>query len=280
MRSAIMLDIIGSRDYTVEQRGEIQSYIALIRAALNDVFRRELERETDFSAGDEIQGLFRHSWGAYLYVRLFFMLMHPVRLRGGIGVGTWDIRLENAGTTAQDGQVYYRARQAIKDAAEQEMYGTLYCSGGETDAMINSLMAASDTVRGGGSYQNEIALLTELISPLDCKGCIDTGKLPALWDAVKRRREFKYYASFISERSPFDRPCPTEIRPVYVEDDNGYFVTAGKPRGLPVIVSEYMGVSRQSIDKTMKTSNIITSRSLAVSAVRAMKMAWTDTEEE
>lgn len=279
MRSAIMLDIIDSRGYTVEQRGEIQSYINLIRAAMNDVFRRELEREADFSAGDEIQGLFRHPWGAYLYVRLFLMLMRPVRLRGGIGVGSWDVRLENAGTTAQDGQVYYRARQAIKDAEEQELYGTLYCSGGESDAVINSLMASSDTVRGDGAYQNEIALLTELISPIDCGGCIDIDRLPALWDAVKRRREFRYYAPYIPKRSPFDRPCPTEIKPVNAEDDNGYFVTAGKPRGLPVIVSEYMGVSRQSIDKTLKTSNIFTSRSLAVAAVRAMKMAWNDTEE-
>ena len=42
-----------------------------------------------FSAGDEIQGLFYSSEAAYLYFRLFNMLIYPVEVGAGIGVGEW-----------------------------------------------------------------------------------------------------------------------------------------------------------------------------------------------
>ena len=53
----------------------------------------------EFSAGDEVQGLLSSPEAAFLYFRMFSMLISPVKMRAGIGVGEWNIKIENASTT-------------------------------------------------------------------------------------------------------------------------------------------------------------------------------------
>lgn len=108
-----MIDLKNSRSYSIQDRNTIQNSVIESIEILNKIFLKILlKKEVEFSAGDEIQGLFISSKSAYLYSRLFSMLTFPIQIHTGIGLGTWDIVIENASTTAQDGTVYHNARKS------------------------------------------------------------------------------------------------------------------------------------------------------------------------
>ena len=104
-----MVDLKNSRSYNIKDRNNIQNSILSGINILNKIFKNSIEKEVEFSAGDEIQGLFISSQSAYLYYRLFSMLIFPIEIHSGIGYGTWDIVMDNERTTAQDGTVYHNA---------------------------------------------------------------------------------------------------------------------------------------------------------------------------
>ena len=59
--AALMIDLKKSRSYLQWERKLIQHYISDVLEVLNEIFREELVREMEFSAGDEVQGLFDSS---------------------------------------------------------------------------------------------------------------------------------------------------------------------------------------------------------------------------
>ena len=275
MYSVLMMDLKKSRAYSLENREASQDYIFDVCMRLNRVFTGVMK--VDFSAGDELQGLFSSPMEAYLYYRLFSMLIHPVKIRAGIGVGTWDIRIDNAGTTAQDGQVYYRARQAINEADELEGYPILYCSGEKTDTVINSLIGGAAGINERmNSYQNELMLLTELLSPLDTNHKLNTDALLKIGELISHKREVEFYKRELKtdKKYPFDRfnmVYSRVIQPVDVTEINdSFYITSGRQRGLPSKLANIMGISRQSIDKTLKTSDIYVARNMSISALKIM----------
>lgn len=79
-----------SRSYSVEDRNSIQNFIITVIEELNEVFSGSLAKNVEFSGGDEVQGLFLDPEAAYLYFRMFCMLIFPVEIRAGIGVGEWN----------------------------------------------------------------------------------------------------------------------------------------------------------------------------------------------
>lgn len=276
MYSALMIDLKKSKEYSLENREEIQRYIIEVCSRLNKVLPSE--KRMEFSAGDEIQGLFLSPAEAYLYYRLFAMLIYPVKIRAGIGVGSWDIKIHGKGTTAQDGQVYYRARRAINEADELEGYPILYYSGCREDAVINSLIGSA---AGMGDrlnmYQNELMLLAELLFPLDAGGALNTYHLFALKELVEYKREFAFYTEGrrADKKYPFDYCIDYGgqgiVLPVDVaEMDDSFYITSGRQRGLPSKLAYIMGISRQSVEKTLKTASIFVARNMAVSALRVM----------
>lgn len=277
MYSTLMIDLKKSRAYSLENREAIQRYILEVCRKLNKVFSGV--REVGFSAGDEIQGLFNSPAEAYLYFRLFSMLIHPVKIRAGIGVGSWDIKIDNAGTTAQDGQVYYRARRAIKEADELEGYSVLYYSDKRTDTAINSLIGgAAGLGERMNLYQNELMLLTELLFPIDVNGKLNTYHLFAIKELVDYKREYEFYRADrkADRKYPFDSCLDYSfsdlVFPVDVaEMADSFYITSGRQRGLPSKLAHIMGISRQSIEKTLKTANIYVARNMAISAIKVMQ---------
>ena len=138
--SVLMIDLKNSRSYDIQDRKNIQNFIIDRVEILNRIFKNSIEKKVEFSAGDEIQGLFISPKSAYLYSRLFSMLTFPVQTHSGIGYGTWDIVVENGGTTAQDGIVYHNARKAIDEAKNSLEYSVLFYSKNKNDIIINSLI--------------------------------------------------------------------------------------------------------------------------------------------
>lgn len=277
--AVLIIDIKKSRGYSSKKRNEIQNYIFHVILVLNRVFKKALEKDVFFSAGDELQGLFSSVEASYLYFRLFSMLVVPVEIRAGIGVGEWDVVVKNAGTTAQDGSAYHNARHAINATEETLGYSVLLFSGGENDIIINSLLNSTALIINKQSaYQNQVMLLSELLYPVNMYEIIDTNKLKDVIELLARRSETAKIDSLNIDKdhreSLFSRLLHMnfENKPIDVtETSESFFVTEGKVRGLPIQLSEIIGVTRQSADKTIKVANIYEARNLAVATLKYLK---------
>ena len=80
---ALIADIKGSRKYRAEERGYLQDLTNESLLFANELFKEGIEKEVVFSAGDEVQGLFREPATAFLYYRFLCFLLGPGVLRGG-----------------------------------------------------------------------------------------------------------------------------------------------------------------------------------------------------
>ena len=75
-----MIDLKNSRSYSIQDRNNIQNSILNSITTLNKIFKNSIEKEVEFSAGDEIQGLFVSPQSAYLYYRLFSTIIFPIEI--------------------------------------------------------------------------------------------------------------------------------------------------------------------------------------------------------
>lgn len=117
--TALIMDIEKSRQWDTGRRTRIQNRILKNMNVLNRFSRSGIRFEVDFSAGDEVQGLFYTPSAAYLYSRLFRLLLLPVVIRTGLGIGPLTVEIENGRSAMQDGPAYHRAREAEADPAVQ-----------------------------------------------------------------------------------------------------------------------------------------------------------------
>ena len=163
--SALIIDIEKSKTYRLEERNEIQQYMSYCIDKLNDLFKEEIQCNVTFSAGDEMQGLFWNAASAYLYFRLFELLMKPVKIRGGIGIGEWTVKLDTKISTQQDGPAYHRARWAIEDVYRSQLHN-IRINSGENDGMANHLVNAALPLKNQQIYMQNIVLVSlELLYP-------------------------------------------------------------------------------------------------------------------
>lgn len=281
--TALIIDLKKSRGYSNEDRNHIQHFILEIVQLLNNLYSRELVREVDFSAGDEIQGLFYSPEAAYLYYRMLSMWLHPVEIRAGIGVGGWDVQLDNKGTTGQDGTAYHNARYAIKNADDSEGYPVLFFSGSSSDITINTVIGGSASIMSKQSvYQNQIMLITELLFPI-CNYYVRAYDYIPPADIeyfLRLKSAFAHEIENIMRPLPFDRIYGiTEIiDPVNAEDvreETKFYITSGKQRGIPTKLAKIMNISRQTIEKTIKAGSVYTARNMAITAINEItKNRW------
>lgn len=275
--TVIIIDLIKSRSYSVADRNTVQKLIVKAIGALNEVFSGSLARDVEFSAGDEIQGLFLSPESAYLYLRLFCMLISPVEVRAGIGVGEWNIKISNASTTAQDGPAYYNARKAIDNVKDALGYSALLYSGDKNDLIINALLNSAFVLTGNHSvYQNELMLLTELIYPIDYHQAIDYDKINRIFKLVTLKKH-SYYTFYKKSKSvkkhPFYEIEYMKLKSFPIDaaiDDSNFYVSSGKKRGMTVYLSEILDISRQSVEKTFKAASIYEARNLTIVTLKFM----------
>ncbi len=272
--TALIMDLRASRKYSLKNRNEIQTYIYKVIETLNEAFAKALEKNVSFSAGDELQGLFSSTGAAYLYYRLFSMLIAPVKIRAGLGVGEWDVVIRDAGTTAQDGSAYHKARAAIKATKDSLGYSVLLESGAENDEIANSLLYATTLlINKQSSYQNHIMLLSELLYPITIDNALDINKMGEIAELINLRSvsDVLNHNSNKSPKKIFLNGEMIKVRPTSVSIYNDTFITDGKVRGLPLHLSEIMGISRQSLDKTIAAANIYEARNLAIATLKYIK---------
>ena len=277
--TALMIDLMKSRSYKQRERSRIQSHILMTISLLNQVFEENIACPVEFSAGDEIQGLFLTPEAAYLYYRLFSMYLYPVKIRAGIGVGTWDIKVKDHSTTIQDGPVYHRARSAIECADDAEGYSVLFLSNHSSDITINTVIGgAAAIIENQTVYQNQLTLLVELMFPIynstvqSFINKIDN----RLQKSLHEKNEFDHFIGDINKALPMDYIDNQQIIldvPINAEDACKRFppfISEGKKRGIPTKLSELLNISRQVIEKALKAGNVYTARNMAITAVNEM----------
>lgn len=275
-----MIDLKKSRSYLQWERKLIQHYISDVLEVLNEIFREELVREMEFSAGDEVQGLFDSSENAYLYFRMFELLLHPVKLRAGIGVGDWEVRMEGQGSTSQDGTAYHNARYAIECTQDGEENEILLYSA-DRDYMINALIGHLSAMAERRSiYQNQLALLTEWMFPLLEKKTSE--HMPAKFleaeGLLQRKNGFDHEIGRVNKSLPFDRlnrEALENVGVVLLREEEGlkdfFYITRGKQRGIPTQLANVLGMNRQSIEKTLRAAEVFSARNMALAALKEMR---------
>lgn len=278
--AALMIDLKKSRSYLQWERKLIQHYISDVLEVLNEMFREELVREMAFSAGDEVQGLFDSSENAYLYFRMFELFLHPVKLRAGIGVGDWEVRMEGQGSTSQDGTAYHNARYAIERTQDGEENEILLYSA-DRDYMINALIGHLSAMAERRSiYQNQLALLTEWMFPLLEKKTSE--HMPAKFleaeGLLQRKNGFDHEIGRVNKSLPFDRlnrEALENVGVVLLREEEGlkdfFYITRGKQRGIPTQLANVLGMNRQSIEKTLRAAEVFSARNMALAALKEMR---------
>ena len=121
-------------------------------------------------------------------------------------------------------------------------------------------------------------LLSELLYPINAYEIIDIDKLQEIIELIAHRSAAITYTRVGFDRS-FREPLFAKMLHFGVESKSidvtesidTFFVTEGKVRGLPMQLSEIMGVTRQSADKTIKAANIYEARNLAVATLKYLK---------
>ena len=255
-----MIDLKNSRSYSIQDRNSIQNSILNSITTLNKIFKNSIEKEVEFSAGDEIQGLFISPQSAYLYYRLFSMLIFPVEIHCGISLGTWDIKVDSVSSTAQDGTVYHYARNAIDEAKKSLEYSVLFYSKNKNDIIINSLINATTLLASKQSeYQNKLMLLAEILYPIASEDIVDYKNLKELLKSIQFEKK---------ENLTLDIDYP--VISTQLEKEK-FYITEGKKRGLSTQISKILGVSRQSIEKAIKSGNIYEIRNITIAILRAME---------
>ena len=272
MYSALMIDLKKSRSYSIDSRNIIQHQLIYTCDKLNAVFSKSIIKKVEFSGGDEVQGLFCEPSAAYLYFRLFEVLVYPIKIRAGIGLGKWDVKINNVGSTAQDGEVYHNARRAIDNVDNIEDCSVLFYSGNPEDIYINSLICSASTITNNlTKTQQVLAYCTELLSPIVSKKTMDIN----LVSQILFNHLDNDFANILSDTDKnhilFRINCNI-IRPIIVEDiKDVFYVNSGKQRGLPQKISLLLSKSRQSIDKSLKDGNIYTARNLSLTAIKTFE---------
>lgn len=280
--SALIIDLVKSKAYETKDRIKLQQTISLVLDELNRVFQKSIIKKVEFSGGDEVQGLFSSPQAAFHYYRFFSMQLYPVKLRAGIGVGTWDVQLANKGTTGQDGTAYHHARVAIEKADEAE--GILLYSGRAVDKLLNATInAAALLCREHSDHQNAYYQLAEVVVPLAAYSYLDTYALTCRASNLFKLKEG--YNQFVTKQIQTFLVTPAQIG--YYQNDllkqrfdntESFFVTSGKQRCLSLAMSLITGASRQNVDNIIKAGNIYTIRNLSIAAAKAMEQFCTEEE--
>ncbi len=278
---SLIMDIEKSRTYVTEDRIELQKYMSYCIDMLNELFRESIEHDVTFSAGDELQGLFNDTTVAVMYFRVFEMLLKPVKIRAGIGVGEWTIKIDNGSSTQQDGPAYHRARQAIEEVYRNTLHNVRICSD-KDDVMANHLINASRTLKNQQIYMQNITLVIfELLCPF-VKWDMNVDKYQIVRELLEIKFEYRIGRARMSylrnerfvenERLYFSEMC--FLKPIYIdgmlEEAEEYIVV----KNISSMIAEILNCSRQNVDNILKRGNSYKIRELDYMALQYIEKTY------
>ena len=277
--TALMIDLVSSRKYDIETRNEIQRQLKQAIDLLNQLYAPAIKFDVVFSAGDEVQGLFKSTAAAILYHRSLCLMMSPNRFRAGIGVGTWTIQMPEGLSTEQDGSSYHNARKAIeltnikRDASIQIIMDT------NDDVALNVLInVASKIQKKQTIIQHAHVCLLEAIDPI----------FDARLMRIEMMKEYRYHLIkhvFDSETIVNEQNKIIDIQSLYAKQTSDiqgkpftqHIKDYGLKKGVSFRMAEVTKTSRQNVEKILKSSNIEMIRELEVSALCLLQSCFRET---
>lgn len=280
--AALIMDLRNSRSYSDSDRYLIQNHMIQAINFLNKAFYKNILRAVDFSAGDEIQGLFSTAESAYLFYRLFSIYLYPIKIRAGIGVGTWNLQISNRGTTSQDGQAYHYARHAINSTDDTEGYPALLYSNTQKDVVLNTIIGGASTISENLSVnQNQLFLATEILFPVYLDSEIEW-PLDLIEELLTEKSRFDHKVFQSNRDLPFDHIDLTldklELEKTHPKENfykqlkqGAFFITSGKQRGIQSELANILAIKRQTVARSLDSGNIYIARNMALAALYDMK---------
>lgn len=284
--ASLIIDIEKSRGYGIKDRTGIQKILMDYTEILNRMFCESEEFHVTFSAGDSLQGLFVDVASAYMYFRLLDILMHPVKLRAGIGVGEWTIKIDNGTSTQQDGPAYHNARWAIEDVYNSQLSNIRIYSGYD-DNLANHLINASlQLKRQQMPMQNYVQVLNELIFPFSIYDSVYQGFLDGISDIITikaeivKLRQRPTYAGFNSTKQKFEvgsieNNLTALVNPINIENDSAECEYMISKKTQPAVIADILQSSRQNAAIVMKRGNVLKIRELDCVALKYLKERYT-----
>lgn len=271
---SLIIDIEKSKSFEVNVRNEIQTYISDCINRLNVLFKENIECSVTFSAGDELQGLFNDVVAVVLYFRLFEILIHPVRVRAGIGIGEWTVKIENGLSTQQDGPVYHRARKAIGEVHKAQFQNIRILSVVD-DIWVNHLINASWILkRQQISTQNLVQAIIELLYPFVTKNMSwrDLNKIRELLE-IKCKNSPKSFSVAGKTRNNLgnrnmDIDGITVIDSILIDGKIKDVEDILLKKNMTVVVSKILGCTRQNVDAIVRRGNVNKIRELDYMALQ------------
>lgn len=288
MFTAFMIDLVRSREYGDQDRNAIQRFLLETMDVLNEMFRKVMPRSLEFSAGDEMQGLFSSPYAAYLYYRMLRGIVSPIGIRAGIGFGDWSVQMEGIGTTAQDGTAYHKARQAIDSVKNLSQYDCLFLSGTRVDMYVNSLIQADSVIfRSQTENQRALTLLLDVYFPILPQKANEIYHRNERFFLLERIIDYKMHLDVFNPTSQSKSSILYDCDLYLLEEKLNQFNFSPKDsfrimdrkyrpfhdtkiRGVPSLLAEVTGTKRQNIEKIMEAGNIIASRDMLVSLMHLM----------
>lgn len=273
--TAFIADIVDSKKLLKEDREHIQLFIKICLETLNNIFEPSLEFNVTFSAGDEVQGLFKTPTSAFLYLRLFKLIISPLKIRSGIGIGEWDVRIINGTSNEQDGSAYHNARTAILNAHDRNDYSVLFNSNNVNDIYINTLINTSFLfVKKQSQYQNQVMLLIELMIPLFDNNSMNSNAFTQIFLLVQKKGEQEFYMHTNNNSRnniTLFNEIPKDFEPFYIFSSSilqdKFALTSTLKKGISAKLSYITNTSRQNIDNVIKAGNISEIRNIDVTTL-------------
>jgi predicted XRE-type DNA-binding protein len=306
---SLIIDIRRSRAYNLRDRNELQEYMAGCITLLNSLFKRNLMFNVTFSAGDELQGLFSDAVAAVRYLRLLSILVHPVQLRAGIGIGEWNVRMEGGLSTEQDGPAYHNARSAIDEVYRMQTQRFRICSGSERDVAANYLLNASmQFCQQQNIMQSQVLFLLEVMYPFveeasdfsNREELIDLAVIKSgfsIGKKTKKQTEDKRRQEDQEDREKQENQKDQENQEnqerekdqkkqglnigsltiaenIYITGSITETENAVIKRNMSANIAEVIGTTRQNADKLMKRGNSMFIRSMDYMALQYIKKMY------
>lgn len=275
--TVLIMDVVDSRKYKNE-RLRLQNIIKSSISYLNKVFKRFIIKDVLISSGDEMQGLFKSNYAAYLYFRKLQVILSPVKIRCGIGRGTVEYLVDSWNSSETDGAAYHYARDALNYIQAKDKHFMCYKSGLGMDFNINTLFNSLELLNGGKKNYiieelieilNPIVLSEEMyaLSNLDELLTIlkEKSVLCTLLNLVKNENENRINYNKILHSSPID------ISKLRIDFKNDLFIDGFLKKGLSSAIAEILSTSRQNIDKKIISGKIREIRNLDGSIILLLK---------
>ena len=216
------------------------------------------------SGGDEVQGLFKSTSATFLYFRLFKMLLSPLDVRCGIGIGEWDVRITNGTSAEQDGPAYHQARTAIVNAHDRNGYHVLFNSNHENDIILNTLANTSWLfTKRQSPYQNQVLLLVELMHPFFDNEAMNLLAFSDIFKLVQTKTERLYKntkRTADNKHNMFNELTAADSEPFHIFSpttlESRLTLATTLKKGLSTKISFITNTSRQNVDNVIKAAYI------------------------